>query len=254
MDRPDILVSLIILLLADVRERRLIGGSYTMSGDDDPTDSFRPALEPGEDRGHPTLREQRRTFDRQIDKLREIDDKAMRTVRTAVLIIGFVVSAAGVVSQLNGVDIGNTATATVIVGVFLLLVTVFLGLGTYTATAYKGRLTSGEFARLMKPFPPLDSERKTLRSMYRGWTADAQQRIHGNSNALAAMQLAFLLAVVYLATAGFWVVIPSSVTGGLGDQPSYVLFPAVVVIPWIAFLPIVLVARFFNWLAQTIIE
>ena len=45
------------------------------------------------DSGEEALESARRIYDRQVETLDNIDDKAMRAVRTAVLILGFVAAA-----------------------------------------------------------------------------------------------------------------------------------------------------------------
>lgn len=86
------------------------------------------------------LRTAERASEREYDKLvasvEEIDDKAMRTVRTTVIILGFVVSAIGI----SGPEaLGEISVLPVFFGawgVTMLLVSVMLGIATYAVTTY----------------------------------------------------------------------------------------------------------------------
>lgn len=82
------------------------------------------------------LESARRVYDRQVATLENIDDKAMRTTRTAVLVLGFIAAAltAGgpdAVSNLNLIPVlfGGAGTLTV-------FLSAFLGIGIYTVTEY----------------------------------------------------------------------------------------------------------------------
>lgn len=78
-------------------------------------------------RGTLQLEELRRSFHRQVEQLKGIDDKAMRSVRTAVVVIGFVVTAVGITLRDGTVSLGVGSTLFTGVGVFFLTVTVVAG-------------------------------------------------------------------------------------------------------------------------------
>ncbi|MGB9932856.1 hypothetical protein [Haloarcula amylolytica] len=101
--------------------------------DDDSDDGRDPALESA-----------RRVYDRQISKLESIDDKAMRTARTSVLILGFI--AAGLTSAGSDALSGLSLLAVVIGGVGALGVfaSAFVSVGIYTVTEYPVEVREGD--------------------------------------------------------------------------------------------------------------
>lgn len=99
---------------------------------------------PSEDGTAPALEGARRVYDRQITKLESIDDKAMRTARTAVLILGFIAAALttagpGVLSDVSGL----TASLGVI-GAVSVFASAFLSVGVYTVTEYPVEIREGD--------------------------------------------------------------------------------------------------------------
>lgn len=149
------------------------------------------------------LREQRRTFDRQVATLENIDDKAARTVRISVLTIGFVVSAAGVIVR-NGDTLPLLTVVFGMLGLFALLRTVVLGAITFDRTQYKTRLTDEEYERLRQ-----EGTNERLQEAYRTWTRNARSEIRENSDLFARTQRALLAGVVSLSVAGTGIVVPA---------------------------------------------
>lgn len=88
----------------------------------------------------------RRMYDRQVSTLENIDDVAMRTVRTAVLLLGFVASALTVAgpAALAGISPFSAAFATM--GVLALFGAAFVGVGTFSVTRYRLELTHGHLS------------------------------------------------------------------------------------------------------------
>lgn len=80
------------------------------------------------------LEESRRTFDNQLALTDEIDDKAMRTVRTAVIVLGLLVSAAGIAPDGTFSDLQFFPIAMGGLGAGFLVVAVIVGIGTYEVT------------------------------------------------------------------------------------------------------------------------
>ncbi|MEZ3142600.1 hypothetical protein [Halobaculum sp. MBLA0143] len=164
---------------------------------DDPT-----ANEEGLPRGDAVLTEQRRNLDRQVTTLREIDQTAARAVRIAAIIVGFVTTAATAVSQTGSSPTPSTLLLTGL-GIVFLLATMVLGVLTLGETAYKTRLTDGEYMRLSKPYPPDGSERVALRKYHRSWSAEISEVLDNNSERLAGVQRSLILGVVLVAASGF---------------------------------------------------
>lgn len=86
----------------------------------------------------------RRVYDRQITTLDSIDDKAMRTARTAVLILGFVAAAltAGGPAALS--EISTLPVAIAFAGVLGIFGAAFVSVGIYTVTEYPIELRQGD--------------------------------------------------------------------------------------------------------------
>lgn len=97
-----------------------------------------------DDGREPALAAARRVYDRQISKLESIDDKAMRTARTSVLILGFV--AAGLTSA--GPDaLGSISALPVLtggVGALGVFASAFVSVGIYTVTEYPVEVREGD--------------------------------------------------------------------------------------------------------------
>lgn len=202
-----------------------------------------PQDENDQNRGAELLSEQRRAFDRQIQTLENIDDKAARIVRITVLTIGVVVSGASILER--GDD--PLPRLTLLfggLGVFGLLVTLVLGLLTFDTTEYKTRLTDGEYAYLVKPTPPKGSESRALREKYREWTQNAREDIQHNNDLFAATQNTLLISAIFLTSSGLWLVIGS----GLSIRLSVVL---AVLLPTVVAFSVGLAGRFLLWQART---
>lgn len=81
-----------------------------------------------------TRTEYRAVLDHQIALLNDLDAKAMWTARTAVFMLGILVSAAGIAGR---PVIGTLPTGTLVslgTGGFGLVVTIFIGVGVYTVS------------------------------------------------------------------------------------------------------------------------
>jgi len=77
-------------------------------------------------------RESRSVLDHQISFLNQMDDAAVRTVRTGIIVIGIVVSAASIVSGRNvSITVESWPIRLGIVGVIALLTSICLGIYTY---------------------------------------------------------------------------------------------------------------------------
>lgn len=88
------------------------------------------------------VEESRREYDKKVETMEEIDDKAMRSVRTAVILVGLVVAA---VSVSGPRAVGETAVLPVLVGAFgvgTLTVSVVYGIGACTVTQYPTGISS----------------------------------------------------------------------------------------------------------------
>lgn len=81
-----------------------------------------------------TRTEYRAVLDRQISLLDDLEDKAMWTARTAVILLGILVSGAGIAGRPGLVALPVGATITFGFGAAGLIVTIFVGVGVYTVS------------------------------------------------------------------------------------------------------------------------
>lgn len=152
-------------------------------------------------RGTVQLEESQRSYDRQVEQLQDIDDKAMRSVRTAVLVIGFVVSAVGVTLRNGTVSLGLGPTLFTGLGVFFLTVTVVAGIGTYSITEYRSRLTDAERARLDAAEENGLKRNAELVRMYYSWLDATSDQITEQGAYLTTTLFALVFGVLSLLTA-----------------------------------------------------
>ncbi|WP_436932348.1 hypothetical protein [Halosimplex halobium] len=86
----------------------------------------------------------RRVYDRQVATLENIDDKAMRTTRTAVLILGFI---AGALTAAGPASVSDLSLVPAIIGSFgtvAVFGSAFVGVGIYTVTEYPVEIREGD--------------------------------------------------------------------------------------------------------------
>jgi len=132
----------------------------------------------------------------------------MRSVRTGVVVLGFVVTAIGVTSRLDTISPRLVPALFTALGIFCLAATIILGVGTYTVTEYPGRLTAAQRARLDQPSSPSRSERAELLRIYWNWTDLNEQEIDVNSTYLGATLLTLTLGILSLFIAGLQIAVP----------------------------------------------
>lgn len=85
----------------------------------------------------------RRVYDRQVATLENIDDKAMRTVRTAVLVIGFVAAAITAGGPGAAASLSPLAVLIAALGSAFEFAAAFVGVGIYTVTEYPVEISRG---------------------------------------------------------------------------------------------------------------
>jgi hypothetical protein len=143
------------------------------------------------------LSESRASYETQIATIESIDDKAMRTVRTTVLILGFLVSAVGIAGPDSVSNLSVFATVSSAVGVVGLLAAGVYGVGIYTVTEYEPGVGPKERARARRldaePNLPDDEGQQYLLEMYDRWAQDLAREIRANAAYLENAQATLLL-------------------------------------------------------------
>lgn len=128
----------------------------------------------------------------------------MRSVRTAILIAGFIIAAVGIAAREGDVVIGWIPVIFSSVGLLLLAGTVFIGSATYLVTEYPGRfgqrrLQSGQFR----------THRDELIQMYRRWTRLTAQEIEKNKTYVLYTVSSIFLGVLFLLIGGLQIAVPN---------------------------------------------
>lgn len=161
----------------------------TASGDTDP-DVFARVID-----------ESRVTLQNQIEFSDELDDKAMRTTRTSVLLLGIVISALGV-AQTNPLDNLPLETLGIAaIGMVFLFASALLGTGTYAVTDvpfgigsnYRKDALTGNY-----------SEKEWLVELLRGynrWSRDIRLQNAHNTAYLSRVQILLVLGMSCLVIA-----------------------------------------------------
>lgn len=133
--------------------------------------------------------------------MKDIDDKAMRSVRTAVVVIGFVVTAVGIATRDGRVALGVGPALFTGIGVFFLAITVVTGVGTSSVTEYRTQLSDAERARLDQPANPALGQRAELVRIYRSWLNSIEDELSESAAFLTATLTALTFGVLSLLTA-----------------------------------------------------
>jgi hypothetical protein len=162
-----------------------------MSSDGDAGDARREALEAA-----------RRVYDRQVSELENIDDKAVQTSRTAVLILGFVAAGLTAAGPSIADDIHLVTFLHGVLGTLTLVASAFVSVGVYTVTQYNWELEPAdlEAARHAPRGRWLDAATDSLDEA----SEDIEQQLVQNASYLEVSQLLlvfgsafFLLGTIY---------------------------------------------------------
>jgi len=142
------------------------------------------------------LDESRASYRVQIETIESIDDKAMRTVRTTVLILGFIVSAVGIGGPTAVGDLSTPTMLVSLVGVGCLLGAGVYGVGTYTVTSYEPGVGPKDRARAVR-LESAETQRYLL-EMYDRWARDISSEIEQNTTYLETAQWSLLVGSALL--------------------------------------------------------
>lgn len=141
-----------------------------------------------------TRKEAREVLDTQLATITDIDEKAMRTVRIALLLVGIALSASAFP---NAVMLVNWVT---ISAVFSLVLSILCGIVTYGASNPAVGV-SRRYLTEAREVPYTEAEWLTLViAGYDEWIADAEQLTTSNVRTLTASQLFLGCGLVLLTT------------------------------------------------------
>ncbi len=174
------------------------------------------------------LRELHLTLDYQVERLKDIDSKALEILKANLLLIGIFVTGVSILVQ-TGVDVSRFLnTFTVLAGLLLLASTVLAGV-TYTSSNVRGGLDSNAVERALAE-PEL--YREELAESYASW-------IEYNADVTAVNDL--LVTVTVLLVADSFVFLIAGVVAAVAEA-SFIVEVA-------AFVALVLLMGFFTRLA-----
>lgn len=145
--------------------------------------------------------ESRAVLDHEIGILNDIDDKAIWTVRTAVIITGLVVSAASIARN-QGVSPPVLVKISAGLGVVVLLFTMVSGVMTYSISAPEPGISAQYRTAVLNEGISEEEWRRELLEGYNRWIAQMQLVNEKNGYYLFLTQMLLLLGVLLLAVAG----------------------------------------------------
>lgn len=153
-------------------------------------------------------KESRHVLDQQIALLYDIDDKAMRTVRTALLLIGILLSAAGILGRegLSGVE---TVTLGILgTSILCLLLVVIVGTATYSVTSVPFGVSSPYRDEVRTQGYDENEWLLEILDGYDEWTNELREENKENAFLLLVTQGTLLLALALLVIAGSLLAMP----------------------------------------------
>lgn len=152
------------------------------------------------------VEESRREYDKKVETMEEIDDKAMRSVRTAVILAGLVISAVGISDP--SVVAATTVLPAVVgtLGIGTLTTSIVYGLGAYSATQYptgigplhRNDVISGGYSHEEWLINVLDE--------YGEWSNETAEEISKSARYLQIVQFCLSFGIVALLTVASMVV------------------------------------------------
>lgn len=178
-----------------------------------------------------THEESRVVLDHQIALQKDLDDKALRTVRLALFLIALIVSVAQLMEPGQVASLGIGTLLSVGTGVLGLSIAVFIGLGVYVETDVPFGVGPGHRREGTTQAYPEMRWLELLLAEYDGWTDDARTANGINALWLGRAQASMAIGVGYLFTSVIGLTTPlsaeqaflgSSIVGGISLLLYYV--------------------------------
>lgn len=153
------------------------------------------------------VEESQRGYDKKVEVLEEIDDKAMRSVRTAVILSGLVASAVGV----SGPSALSSFTILPILigclGVVSLAISIVYGIGIYTVTRYTTGIGPTHRSDVITGGYTQEEWLVEMLYEYDDWSSRIEDEIDNNKFYLDIVQLSLLFSVISLITSASMIVL-----------------------------------------------
>lgn len=170
--------------------------------------------ESDDDADHRTLRlaveEARREYGAEVDTLDEIDEKALRAVRTSVLVVGFVASAFGIGGPSAAAELSLYEVFTTGLGVGLLIVAIVMGAATAAVTEYPSGVGATYRGAMISNASDKRLQYLGLTKKYDRFAEEVAQEVAANESLLNTAQMSLVFGMVLLASAAGSLVIRAS--------------------------------------------
>jgi len=153
------------------------------------------------------VEESRREYDKKVASMEEIDDKAMRSVRTAVILVGLVASAVSVIGPSAVSATGVIPVLVGALGVGALAVSIVYGIGLYSATEYPTGIDSRHRAEVIDGGYSRKEWFVQLLDEYDEWSDKIADELSGNLRYLELVQFSLALGVIALLTSASMIVL-----------------------------------------------
>lgn len=145
-----------------------------------------------------TQSEARAVLDHQIQTFNDVDNKAAKTSRMALLLLGLILTAVSFLLQSNGLDLSPYINGFSISGVGLLIFSFIAAIATYTTTSIQTGIGPSAIQRLVDE---KYTEKEWLILLLRseaGWMEENEQLQSRNATLLTVSHALLILAVVAL--------------------------------------------------------
>lgn len=149
-----------------------------------------------------TREESRAVLDHRLAELTDLDDKAMWTMRTAVILLGILASAAGIAGQTTVTSRSPATSASFGLGILGLFLTLIVGVGTYSVSITTPGV-GGSHRREVRTASYTEQEwLETLLDAYDEWIAEMERSTDENARLVfwAQALLGLSLGLLFIAT------------------------------------------------------
>jgi len=152
------------------------------------------------------VEESRREYDKKVETMEEIDDEAMRSVRTAVILVGLVVSAVSVGGPSAVGEVTVLPIFTGSVGVVALTTANVSGIGVYSVTEYPTGIGSTHRTEVITGGYGTDEWAVILLDNYDEWSRIVTEEVERTARYFEVVQFVLSLGVVSLLVSATMVV------------------------------------------------
>lgn len=147
------------------------------------------------------LEEARRSYDKDVAALNDIDEKAMRAGRIGIILLGIIISALAVFGPEVIVELEQQIFIMAVIGIGLILTSTILALGTYTITQYPSGIGESHREAAIKDGFDRADWLVFMLNQYGEWTDEVNSEIEANAEFLENTIMLQLVGLVCLSFA-----------------------------------------------------